>query len=154
MVVAVKFSAAINDSFMSGLKGAFKHSLLAKANLDADWSTPGSQSVYGGNLSIAASTGEALSYLAGSNLAEFYSTLQYFPQVFLLGLREVRALNADALLQLYDPGREDSCLCGSFQCHVANVYYDEVRIEGYQPKPTDEDAVRLNIYWSPTLKDK
>jgi len=60
---------------MSGIRGGISHGILAKRDLDKAELTPGSRDTTGGKLDQVASTGEYLSYLAGTDLNEFNKVL-------------------------------------------------------------------------------
>jgi hypothetical protein len=71
-------SQNINDSDYSGVKGGIQHAILAKANLDQDWTTPGSGdtgSAYTSDLSVL---GDSLLYYA-QDLTNFKAKIAAYP---------------------------------------------------------------------------
>jgi len=155
VTVDITFVAAINDALMSGMKGGILHASWAKANFDESRVTPGAQSVQGGNISILASYGEELSYLAGTNIQNFLYIVQtQFALTFSYAVTEVKDMQSrQPLVQLWDSQREDNCLCGSLDCMQANSYYQQLRIEGFQPKMPTSNTINLNDWWDPTVTD-
>ena len=129
------------------------HATLAKANLDIDRTTPGSDTVSGGALDIAASTGLELAYLAGTNLAAFTTTVQNYPVAYAAAIAEISTGAVFSLTQLWSAQRTDHVLCGSQACQQTNNDYQTMWIEGYQPLPGTPGAIPLNDYWSVTLQD-
>eukprot|EP01104_Vermistella_antarctica_P006882 TRINITY_DN1757_c0_g1_i1.p1 TRINITY_DN1757_c0_g1~~TRINITY_DN1757_c0_g1_i1.p1 ORF type:complete len:948 (-),score=252.28 TRINITY_DN1757_c0_g1_i1:465-3308(-) len=92
-VVTITLSTSpIDDAAMSGLAGIVRHSILAKQDLDVAWLTPGSLTVNQGNISIVASAGEQLSYLAGVSPADFTSLLNSLPLLFRYAVEEVEGV--------------------------------------------------------------
>lgn len=146
----------VSDAVFSGIRGGIQHATLAKSNLDASGATPGSSTTAGGYLSMAATAGELFSMFAGTNQTSFMSLLNGYRTLFQGAVQELAALQpypAGALLQLWDQDRLDSCLCGSSACMQTNNYYQQLRIEGYQPAPTDAGAVPLYDFWSDSAQD-
>jgi len=102
----------VNDTALSGLKGAFAHSNLAKDNLDQSRSVPGFASWDGddmskahvGALSRLASVGDALSHLGLTDLKAFGTLLSGYKATLADAIVEVapltggRAAYARALL--------------------------------------------------------
>jgi hypothetical protein len=79
----------------AGLKGKMRHAFLAKANMDEARETPGEESPYPGGsmIAIAASTANALSYLAGkAPLDEFFAVLANFTNVYAEATAEVHKM--------------------------------------------------------------
>jgi len=89
--VVVEFMEHVVD--LSGLKGKFVHCGWAKELFDISRVTPGAHSVTGGNISLAASTGQELSYLSGVDLKQFASVLSSFNSIFKYALQEVVGLD-------------------------------------------------------------
>ena len=83
---------------LDGLKGKLRHALLAKANLDETRTTPGAHTPYpGGSLiSQAASSAEALSFLAGSSATDFTALLSNFSSVYSGAVQEIVAMKASS----------------------------------------------------------
>lgn len=155
-IVITVVTNPVDEKAMSSLKGLITKSILSKQNLDQARVAPGDSSTNGGNLSITATSGEELEYLAGVDLNAFYSVLANVPLIFQLGYAEVKNLEPPipgALLQLWDSDRGDNCLCGSDPCINANNYYQMLRIEGYQPKAGTPGTIPLNDFWNPTATD-
>jgi len=149
---------AFDDKYMSGLKGAVKHSNLAKRNFDAAWNTPGSQTVGGGNISISASTGDLLSYLSGTNYNQYKSVLYNYRNVFNYAIKEVNDMRPIppvpfGLLQMWSGTRNDNCLCGTTDCINSQSGYKSLRIEGYCVKENTPDAIKLNDFWNADIAD-
>jgi hypothetical protein len=144
----------INPSLLYGVRGIIARSSLAKKTLDEDWTTPGSGSVSGGNLSISATTGESLSFLAGNRLSDFMNMLSFLPTQFNYTLQEVQSglpyvVPPYALVQLYSNDRQDNILCGTQNCYdTQGMDYVRMRIEGYQPHPEEDGAIPFNNYWN------
>jgi len=103
-------------------------------------------------LSVLANTGDILSYLAGSNLDEFLSTVMNVKILFNYTLEELipYVLPPFGLIQLYSENRKENVLCGTQDCYDAQTYPDYIRLrmEGYQPRPDEQFAVPLNNYWN------
>ena len=79
-------------SDMSGVYGAVSRAIAAKVNTDLDRTTPGANTVMPSYTSILASTGEALSYLAGTtDFAAFVAAVQAVPQLLVNGTSEMGA---------------------------------------------------------------
>ena len=146
-------------SALTGIRGAFAHGALAKQNLDEVGLTPGTHSTAGGYLDLLVSTGDALSFLAGTNISQFVSRIQSFQSVlFPRALAEVSALHAylqGSLLQLYSQDRQDSLLCASAKCVNSDIRYGQIRIEGYLPVANDSATATtlLSVYWNPDAQD-
>jgi hypothetical protein len=151
-VVINTITTAIN---LSGLRGAIHNAILAKRNLDPDWGTPGSNSVFDGYLSQLASAGFELSYLAGVDVSTFYTVINSLRGLYANATAEIQKLKPteapyppNALVQLWSASRNDSLLCGTTDCINANPQYAYVRIEGYQPTQ-GANTVPLYDYWDP-----
>uniref|UniRef100_A0A6B2KX16 DUF5110 domain-containing protein n=1 Tax=Arcella intermedia TaxID=1963864 RepID=A0A6B2KX16_9EUKA len=148
----------IDDQFMSGLKGALSKGTKSKRNLDESWSSPGSSAVEPAYLSQLSSAGLSLTYLA-NDWENFNNVLKSIPQLYLNAVKEVESIQPfpppppGALVQLWDSDRNDNCLCGSEGCMNANNYYQQLRIEGYQPKSGTPGTIPLNDYWNPSITD-
>ena len=84
------------DAVLSGLKGAMNHAVLAKRNLDQTWETPGANSVNGEFLMELASTGEVLTYFAGTDINAFTTTVSNFRSSFAAALSEIQKLQPSA----------------------------------------------------------
>jgi hypothetical protein len=156
LTVQVQTATATADSVFSGLKGGIHHATLAKVNLDASDTTPGSSTTAGGYLSMAVSAGELLSMFAGKNQTSFNNLLNSYRSLFTGAVQELAAQQqypTNALMQLWDQDRLDSCLCGTYNCMQTNNFYQQVRIEGYQPLATAPGAIPLNAYWSDQNQD-
>jgi len=144
----------VDDSLLSGMKGAIIHSNLAKQNLDVTWDTPGSNSVNGGNLSLAASTGEYLSYLSGADRKTFMDVLSNYKNLFQLAVKEIQSLKpTGALYQYWNEDRTDNILCGTQSCIDIQQGYRLLRIEGYQPDANTPGAIPFIDYWNPDYLD-
>jgi hypothetical protein len=91
-----------NGTLLSGLKGRLQKAIWAKRNLDEARSTPGEntaphgQPPVAGFLSVAASTADQLSYLAGKGLDQFMGTLTNFTAVYTDALQQLKGLQAQA----------------------------------------------------------
>jgi len=137
LVVVITTAQRINDKQLSGIKGAVHHALLAKENLDLDFTAPGSATNAGGYLSFVASAGDSLSYLAGTNSTAFFELLDSVPGLFQQALKEVEVLKKpiplNSLVQFYhqDQDSHDNCLCGVEQCVRRVIYYQALRVEAY-----------------------
>jgi hypothetical protein len=160
--VTVNINTASSNTNLSGFKGAIQKAILSKRNLDPDWGTPGSQGVNGGYLSRLASIGFELSYLAGVDTTTFYQVLNNWDQLYKNATSEVENIKPttpfsddppNALVQYWDPERNDSLLCGSPQCVSENKMYTRLRIEGIQPSVNEPNTVILYDYWSAIYKD-
>ena len=66
---------AVPDNILSGLKGIFQKTNLAKDSLDEVRLTPGCHAAEGGALMAVSAIGDALSYLAGVDAARFVETV-------------------------------------------------------------------------------
>lgn len=88
----LKFAANIDDAALSGLKGAIRKGTLAKRNLDETRSNLGESTPQGGKLMDLSSSGDALSYLAGTNMAQFMTTLQGLNSLYTAAVSEVTQL--------------------------------------------------------------
>ena len=94
--VTIDVKGAIPDASVAkeldGMKGKLRHALIAKANLDETRNTPGAHTPYPGGsmISQAASSAEALSYLAGqTSSSEFLSTVSNFTHVYDAAIEEI-----------------------------------------------------------------
>ena len=85
---------------IDGMKGKLRHALISKANLDETRTTPGAHTPYPGGsmISQAASTAEALSYLAGNDMAEFGSVLSNFSSVYASATEEIEQMAKKQIL--------------------------------------------------------
>jgi len=143
-----------DQSTLSGVRGIIARSALAKKLLDEDWSTPGSGSVSSGNLSISATSGETLAYLAGTNLNDWLAFAKNIKTQFTYTLKEMQEqfpyiLPPNALIQLYSDERQENILCGTQDCYNSQgLDYIRMRYEGYQPCPNEDGAIPLNNYWN------
>lgn len=147
LTIVVSLTAG-NTASMNGIKGGLYRASLAKANLDIDRSTPGSDTVQGGALDIAASTGLAFSVLAGTNVTAFTELVNNYPATYGAAIAEIASGGTVLLTQLWDSSRQDQCLCGSFTCLQDNSNYETEWIEGYQALPGSPNAVPFYDYWS------
>eukprot|EP01062_Namystynia_karyoxenos_P027328 TRINITY_DN20_c0_g1_i1.p1 TRINITY_DN20_c0_g1~~TRINITY_DN20_c0_g1_i1.p1 ORF type:complete len:948 (+),score=348.52 TRINITY_DN20_c0_g1_i1:72-2846(+) len=99
--VQVTVTAASRPSFgagsdaMNGAKGLLQRALLAKRNLDEARQAPGESKVDKAPLSVLAATGDALSYLAGSDPAAFAARLGSISSEFEAGKKELGAAGTD-----------------------------------------------------------
>eukprot|EP01094_Clydonella_sp_ATCC50884_P030386 TRINITY_DN9908_c0_g1_i1.p1 TRINITY_DN9908_c0_g1~~TRINITY_DN9908_c0_g1_i1.p1 ORF type:complete len:1085 (-),score=270.03 TRINITY_DN9908_c0_g1_i1:780-3968(-) len=147
---------SIDEAAFNGVKGMVAHATLGKRALDDAEATVGSSSTAGGYLSVLSSSGDTLSYLAGTNLQAFENLVRGMPSLLAQAQNELLAQEGfipGVLLQLWDESRQDSVLCGSSTCASTNAYYTEVRIEGYQPLSSDPNAVPLNDFWDSDVND-
>jgi hypothetical protein len=155
LTVVVTFPT-VDDSVLSGIKCGIAHSTIAKEVLDKDLTTPGGQTTAGEYLDLAAGMGETMMYTAESNITQVVDILLKYRDVFVGAKWELYALQpyqTRLLLNLWDEDRRDSCLCGSQVCMNDNSYYQQLRVEGWQPLPTDPGAVPLNLFYSSTYTD-
>ena len=74
---------------LSGVYGAVTHALWAKLNLDLDRTTPGANTVMPAYTSVLASTGEALTYLAGADHAAWGAAVAAVPGLLANGAKEL-----------------------------------------------------------------
>lgn len=150
-------ASLVNESLLSGLKGAFRHAIIAKTALDLPSITEGSHSIMGGYLNSATSLPDALGYFAGTNLTTFARVLtDYRTNIFPNAIAEVAGMfpyAAGSFLQLYDQGRFDSCLCAVPSCLKDNSDYQQVIIEGWQESSNASGAIPLYWYWNPSVSD-
>jgi len=58
-----------------------------------------------------------------------------------------------SLAQLWNEDREDNCLCATQECLFANSDYQQLRIEGYQPKESSPNTIPLNDFWNDAIND-
>jgi len=145
---------SVVDKFMSGIKGGLLHSALAKQAFDEINATPGTNSVNGGFLDQASSSGELFSYLAGKDTTTFGKLLNGYPALFQQAVAEVNSMHPRApLTQLWDSDRNDNCLCGSQDCLNANNYYELLRVEGYQATEGEAGVIPLNDFWNEQITD-
>jgi len=160
--ISATFSSTVSDSYMSSIKGIIKNSLLAKQTLDYSWATPGSQASFGGNLTITASIGEALSYLSGTDINKFSRLFGTIRTQYSYAVKEIQDIKPYvmpkySLVQLFSSfnGRMDNVLCGTQNCYNAqlNWKYVRLRTEGYQPLANDTRAIPLQNYYSWELLD-
>ena len=77
-----------------GAKGMLKHALIAKANIDETRETPGAHTPYPGGsmISQAASSGEAMAYLAGKNTTEFKEVLADLRPAYAKAITEIELM--------------------------------------------------------------
>jgi hypothetical protein len=94
---AAEFTVAITTTATGvtpGMVGAIKRANAAKLVLDVTRQTLGAHKPIGGMLKSAASTGEALSYLAGKSAADFATTVAAFPALYKAAVAEVMGMKA------------------------------------------------------------
>jgi hypothetical protein len=148
-LTVVVVSENIVDSAYSGVKGGIQHAILAKRNLDPDWSTPGSGDTGSAFTSDLSVLGNWLQYYA-QDLTNFKAKIQGYPTMLQNAITELTE-NPDSdgsLVQIYSSDRTDSILCGTNACLTTNNNYAKMRIEGYQAPSTDSNAIPWNDYWS------
>jgi len=105
----------------------------------------------------------------------FLSTATHLHELLTEARDELEGLEiyqSNMLLQLWNLDRGDSCLCGSSACVVDNSDYEkvrerieclfhftpcdvtwQVRLEGFQPSPSDPDAIPLLLFYSKDAQD-
>jgi len=144
----------IDDNAYSGVKGGIQHAILAKANMDPDWSTPGSGDTGPASTSDLSVLGNWLQNYA-RDLTNFKAKIAAYPQMLQAAITELNTNpdNDRSLVQLYSSDRPDSLLCGTNACLSTNSNYAKLRIEGYQPVSTDGNAIPWNDYWSADALD-
>lgn len=95
VTITINFaSPMVTSAQMSGAYGAIMHSVWGKYNLDWDRSTPGSNTVGPAYLSVLASTGDALSYLAGTDPNGFANTVASIPTLLVNATNDVKTDNS------------------------------------------------------------
>ncbi|MBY0307982.1 MAG: hypothetical protein K2Q09_04495, partial [Phycisphaerales bacterium] len=152
-------TTATTAAALEGMKGAFFHAMLAKQHLDQAGSTPGTHTTAGGYLDLTASSGDALSFLAGHNLTAFMKRVDSFSTLYQRTIDEVAALHAytnGTLLQLYSQDSQDSLLCTSTTCIRDDhpLKYFQIRIEGFFPSTVSGPGLLpLNTYYNEALQD-
>lgn len=82
----------LNTNDLDGVKGFLVRAIYAKRNLDEIRAAPGSHTPdkLGAPLSVAASTGDALSYLAGQSIPEFLQTVSNFTKIYDAAIGELK----------------------------------------------------------------
>jgi len=90
----VVHAPSVDDSLLSGLKGGMAAAVLSKRDLDEARITPGRQHVdpLGAPVVVAASTGEALSYVSCKNASKFLSILQGFRSLYSSAISELKSM--------------------------------------------------------------
>jgi len=110
------------------------------------------------NLTITASTGECLTYLA-NNKNEFNKVLNGAKNSFNEAVKDIKAIEPvnpreGVLYQFWSDARKDNVLCGTIACINSQGGYKFMRIEGYQPDSTfDRDLAPLYDYWNSEITD-
>ena len=94
ITVTIVMSAAIPVTTMSGVYGAITHAIWAKANLDIERTTPGSNSVDPAYTSVLSSVGLGLEYLAGTSPANFAATIASVPALLANATAELGTLGS------------------------------------------------------------
>jgi alpha-glucosidase (family GH31 glycosyl hydrolase) len=91
LTIQIQFAEKVDPTVMSGVYGAIMHSLWAKGNMDEDRSTPGSENgnVVPAHMSVLASVGGALEYLAGANTTAWVETVESVPSLLEQAINEV-----------------------------------------------------------------
>lgn len=84
----------VTDAAMSGVYGAVQRALASKGNLDEDRSTPGSNTPDPAYVSVLASLGGALEYLAGANATGFADAINSVPSLLASARTEVASVNS------------------------------------------------------------
>ncbi len=95
LTVTVSFAASPSWAAMAGVYGATTHALWAKANLDIDRSTPGSNSDDPAYTSVLSSVGGALEYQAGTDIAGFAATVASVPALLANATAEIAAMPSE-----------------------------------------------------------
>jgi alpha-glucosidase (family GH31 glycosyl hydrolase) len=91
VTISVTFAAPmVTAAQMSGVYGAVMHAVWGKANLDLDRSTPGSNNVGPAYISVLASVGDALCYLAGTDVNGFANTILSVPALLANATADVQ----------------------------------------------------------------
>jgi hypothetical protein len=94
LVVTISFAAAPTWAAMEGVYGSITHALWAKANLDIERTTPGSNSNDPAYTSVLSSIGVALEFQAGADVNGFAATVASVPQLLQEALSEVEKINS------------------------------------------------------------
>lgn len=142
-----------------GLKGMQSNAKLAKAALDRTRVTPGAHTPDPAYLSRVVSSGDAMAAWAGKDPAAWAAMVANVTNLTIAALAEITGdmppppPPANSLLQMYDSDRKDSVLCGTAECIASNAYYEQVRIEGFQPNASDAGAIKLQDYWNQDIND-
>jgi len=92
--VAITYAAATTPATMSGVYGAVTHAVWAKANLDIERSTPGSNSDDPAYTSVLSSIGVGLEYLAGADVNSFLATVATVPGLLANATTEVNGMSS------------------------------------------------------------
>jgi len=94
VTVTIKLSSLPSVTDMSGVFGAVTHALLAKANLDIERSTPGSNQEEPAYTNVLSSVGQALEYSSNTDLTYFANTVSSVPQLLKNAVAEIQNLKS------------------------------------------------------------
>jgi len=94
VTITIKLSSQPTAQQMSGVYGAVTHALLAKANLDIERSTPGSNQNEPAYTNVLSSVGQALEYTSNTDLAYFTNTVASVPQLLKNSVQEIQNLKS------------------------------------------------------------
>jgi alpha-glucosidase (family GH31 glycosyl hydrolase) len=86
--------ATANGASMSGMVGGIRRANAAKVVLDVTRQTLGAHKPVGGMLKTAASTGEALAYMAGKDIHKFADTVSGFAALYTRAVSEVMGMSS------------------------------------------------------------
>jgi len=94
ITITVKLAPGPPVASMSGVYGAVTHALLAKANLDIERSTPGSNKDEPAYTNVLSSVGQALEYSSDADLTYFSNTVAGVPQLLKNAVAEIQSLKS------------------------------------------------------------
>lgn len=94
ITVTVVFAPQATAS-LNGVYGAVSHAIWAKANLDIERTTPGSNVNDPAPMSVVSSMGQALEYLAAASPANFSSTVASVPSLMAAAIKEISLMSKD-----------------------------------------------------------
>jgi len=92
--ITVKVTFVPQPIVMNGVYGAITHALWAKANLDIERTTPGSNVVEPASTSVLASMGQALEYLSMTNVNQFQAAVGNVPSLLGKAVSELGKLSS------------------------------------------------------------
>jgi hypothetical protein len=94
VTVLIKLASQPSAEAMSGVYGAVTHALLAKANLDIERTTPGSNKDEPAYTNVLASVGQALEYSANTDAVYFANAVGGVPQLLKNAIVEIQNLKS------------------------------------------------------------
>lgn len=94
ITVNVKLATSVSVDDLKGVYGAVSNALLAKANLDIERTTPGSNKEEPAYTNVLSSVGQALEFTALSSLDAFASAVKSVPELLTNAIGEIQALKS------------------------------------------------------------